>query len=147
MSDQRTDQVFGAEPRIDGTLPSSPEEAKRLGLTEIDVSEATEYYRTSRGQKPNGVNSWLSSYQAAAMGWDAYHLAEILLTQPLMVVVGNKVGAFGPYRDGYEIFGKAASKKKEIVEIAGWSHYDLYDKPEPTGLALAKVGPFFKANL
>ncbi|GKT02294.1 alpha/beta hydrolase [Acidovorax sp. SUPP3434] len=147
MSDQRTAEVLGAEPRIDVALPSSPEEAKRLGLTEIDVSEATEYYRTSRGQKPNGVNSWLFSYQAAAMGWDAYHLAEILLTQPLMVVVGNKVGAFGAYRDGYEIFGKAASKKKEIVEIAGWSHYDLYDKPEPTGLALEKVVPFFKANL
>ncbi|WP_447826575.1 alpha/beta hydrolase [Aeromonas hydrophila] len=147
IAKQRTEEVLGAEPRIDDVLPSSPEEATRLGLTEIDVFEATEYYRTPRGQKPNGVNSWRFSHHGAALGWDAFHLAELLLTQPLMIVVGDKVGAFGAYRDGYEIFGKAASKKKEIVEIAGWSHYDLYDKPEPTALALEKVARFFKEHL
>ncbi|KHN91389.1 alpha/beta hydrolase [Pectobacterium actinidiae] len=147
ISNQRTAEILGSTARVDDVLPSSPEEATRLGLTEIDVFEATEYYRTPRGQKPNGVNSWLFSHQSAAVGWDAFHLAEVLLTQPLMVVVGNKVGAFGAYRDGYEIFGKAASRKKEIVEIAGWSHYDLYDKPEPTELALKKIVPFFKEHL
>ena len=49
------------------------------------------------------------------MGWDAFHLAEVLLTQPLMVVVGDRVGAFGAYRDGCEIIGRAASKHKELV--------------------------------
>jgi fermentation-respiration switch protein FrsA (DUF1100 family) len=36
---------------------------------------------------------------------------------------------------------------KHIVVTQGWSHYDLYDKPEPVALALAKVAPFFKENL
>lgn len=147
IAKQRTAEVLGAKRRVDDVLPPSLEEATRLGFTEIDVFEATEYYRTPRGQKPNGRNSWLFSQQSTAVGWDAYHLAEVFLTQPLMVVVGDKVGSFGAYRDGYEIFGKAASKKKEIIEIAGWSHYDLYDKPEPTSLALEKVVPFFKENL
>ncbi len=147
MAKQRTAEARGEKLRVDDLLPPSPDEAKKRGLTEIDVYEATDYYRTSRGQKPCGLNRSLFSHQAAAVGWDAFHLAEVLLTQPLMVVVGNKVGAFGAYRDGCEIIGRAASKKKELVVLSGWSHYDLYDKPEPVRQALAKLSPFYKENL
>ena len=147
MAKQRTAEARGQQLRVDDLLPPSPEEAKKRGLTEIDLYEATEYYRTPRGQKPNGLNRSLFSHQAAAVGWDAFHLCEVLLTQPLMVVVGDKVGAFGAYRDGCEIIGRAASKTKELVVVEGWSHYDLYDKPEPVGQALAKLVPFYKENL
>lgn len=109
--------------------------------------EATQYYRTPRGQKPHGVNRAFFSHQAAAAGWNAFHLAEVLLTQPLIVVVGDIVGAFGAYGDGCEIIGRAASQKKELVVVPGWSHYDLYDKPEPVAKALAKLIPFYKENL
>jgi fermentation-respiration switch protein FrsA (DUF1100 family) len=64
-----------------------------------------------------------------------------------MVVVGNRVGAFGAYRDGREIIGRARSEKKELVVVEGWSHYDLYDKPEPVRQALSKLIPFYKENL
>jgi fermentation-respiration switch protein FrsA (DUF1100 family) len=147
MARQRTAEARGEKLRVDDLLPPSPGEAKRRGITEIDVYEATEYYRTPRGQKPNGVNRSLFSHSSAAVGWDAFHLAEVLLTQPLMVVVGDKPGAFGAYRDGCEIIGRAASKKKELVVVQGWSHYDLYDKPEPVSQALAKLIPFYKKNL
>jgi fermentation-respiration switch protein FrsA (DUF1100 family) len=64
-----------------------------------------------------------------------------------MVVVGDKVGAFGAYRDGCEIIGRARSEKKELVVLQGWSHYDLYDKPEPVAKALGKLIPFYKERL
>ena len=147
MAKQRTAEARGADYKVDDLLAASPEEAKRLGVTDRDPLEATEYYRTPRGQKPNGLNRSLPSHQAAAAGWDAFHLAEVLLTQPLCVVVGDQVGAFGAYRDGCEIIGRARSEKKELVVIEGWSHYDLYDKPEPVALALAKLVPFYKENL
>lgn len=147
MAKQRTAEARGAELHVDDLLPPSPAEAKRRGLTEIDVYEATDYYRTPRGQKPHGANRSLLSHQAAAVGWDAFHLAEVLLTQPLMAVVGDKVGAFGAYRDGCEIIGRARSDKKELVVLPGWSHYDLYDKPEPVALALAKLVPFYREHL
>ncbi|HHU9835226.1 alpha/beta hydrolase, partial [Escherichia coli] len=86
-------------------------------------------------------------HQTVAVGWDAFHLAEVLLTQPLMVVVGDRVGAFGAYRDGCEIIGRAASKHKELVVVEGYSHYDLYDKPEPVKQALDKLIPFYKTHL
>jgi uncharacterized protein len=69
-----------------------------------------------------------------------------LLTQPLMVVIGDKVGAFGAYRDGMEIYGRGRPAKKQLVALEGWSHYDLYDKPEPVSPALAKLIPFFKEH-
>ncbi|MBX8783955.1 alpha/beta hydrolase [Pseudochrobactrum sp. XF203] len=147
MARQRTAEARGAELHVDNLLASSVEEARAAGITDRDPLEATDYYRTPRGQKPNGLNRSLLSHQAAAVGWDAFHLAEVLLTQPLCIVVGDKVGAFGAYRDGCEIIERAASKQKELVVLEGWSHYDLYDKEEPVRLALAKLVPFYKENL
>ena len=147
MARQRTAEARGAELHVDNLLASSVEEARAAGITDRDPLEATDYYRTPRGQKPNGLNRSLLSHQAAAVGWDAFHLAEVLLTQPLCIVVGDKVGAFGAYRDGCEIIERAASKQKELVVLEGWSHYDLYDKEEPVRLALAKLVPFYKKNL
>lgn len=70
------------------------------------------------------------------------------MTQPVMAVIGAKVGAFGAYRDGMEIYGRSvASKDRQLVELNDWSHYDLYDKPEPVGLAMERIAPFFEAHL
>ncbi|WP_216612017.1 alpha/beta hydrolase, partial [Myxococcus xanthus] len=102
MAKQRTAEARGAPLHVDNLLANSVEEARAAGVTDRDPLEATDYYRTSRGQKPNGLNRSLLSHQAAAVGWDAFHLAEVLLTQPLCVVVGDQVGAFGAYRDGCE---------------------------------------------
>lgn len=147
IAKQRTAEARGVAVRIDNVLPPSVEEGKKMGITDIDVLEATEYYKTSRGQQPHGATSTLFSHMSVAAGWDAFHLAEVLLTQPLMVVVGDKPGAFGAYRDGCEIIERARSEKKELVVVKGWSHYDLYDKPEPVAQALARLIPFFKENL
>lgn len=144
---QRTVEARGGTLHVDNLLANSVDEARAAGVTDRDALEATDYYRTARGQKPNGLNRSLLSHQAAVVGWDAFHLAEVLLSQPLCVVVGDQVGAFGAYRDGCEIIERAASKKKELVIVEGWSHYDLYDKPEPVGQALAKLIPFYKENL
>jgi len=144
---QRTAEARGAEWHADDLLPSSVIAARDAGVHEIDVLEATEYYRSPRGAKPHGLNRSLLSHQAAAIGWDAFHLAEVLLTQPLMAVVGDKPGAFGSYRDGCEIVERAASRDKELVVAEGWSHYDLYDKPEPVGIALDKLIPFYRKHL
>ena len=147
MGKQRTAEAQGADRYVIDYLPPSVEEGRKNGVTDIDVLEATEYYKTPRGQKPNGATSGLFSFNSAAMGWDAFFAAEILLTQPLMIVIGDKPGGFGAYRDGWEIYGRAASKDKHIVVAEGWSHYDLYDKAEPVNFALASVVPFFKEHL
>ena len=83
-----------------------------------------------------------------AMNWDAFAFAELLLTQPLHIVIGGGTpGAFGSYRDGFELFGRARSQQKRLQIVEGASHYDLYDQPDATGQALAQIVPFFRQHL
>ncbi|MBX3232634.1 MAG: alpha/beta hydrolase [Labilithrix sp.] len=148
MAAQRTKEARGGELQVNELLPASPDVAKANGLTERDVFEATDYYKTPRGQKEGGATRMLFSHAQKTLAWDAFAFAETLLTQPIMVVIGQKVGAFGAYRDGLEIYGRAtASKDRQLVSLEDWSHYDLYDKPEPVKLSLEKLVPFFKKHL
>ncbi len=148
MAAQRTAEARGGERQVNELLPASLAEAKDNGMTERDVYEATEYYKTPRGQQPGGATRMLFSHAQKTLAWDAFSFAETLMTQPVMAVIGQKVGAFGAYRDGMEIYGRAvASKDRQLVELEDWSHYDLYDKSEPVGLAIAQIVPFFKEHV
>lgn len=147
MAKQRTAEMRGATILVNDVLPPSVEAGRAAGLSDIDVLEATDYYRTQRGQKPHGLNRMIPSHLPSAIGWDGFHLAEVLLTRPMCIVVGDRPGAFGAYRDGAEIVERAASKEKELVVAEGWSHYDLYDQPEPVKIALDKLIPFYKKHL
>lgn len=136
MAAQRTAEARGSELKIDELLPPNIEFAKENGLTERDVFEATEYYKTSRGQTEGGATRMLFSHAQKTLSWDAFAFAETLLTQPVMAVVGQKVGAFGAYRDGQEIYGRSVqSKDRQLVNLENWSHYELYDHPEEIGRA------------
>lgn len=147
MAQQRTAEARGEDARVDDYLPESVEAGKQAGIDDIDMLEATDYYKTDRGQTPGGATSATFSRRAAAVGWDAFFDAEQLLTQPLLVVIGDKPGGFGAYRDGQEIYGRAASKDKRLLVLPDTSHYELYDQPEPTGKAIEAAAEFFGTHL
>lgn len=147
IAQQRTAQARGAEPLIIGYIPNSQEERAAVGMNDIDIIEAIDYYKTPRGQSPNSPNRLRFDSLDKVIAFDAFHLAEHLLTQPLMIIVGDRPGAFGSYRDGYELFNKAASQDKHIHVVQGASHYDLYDQPKATGEALEQLIPFFRKHL
>ncbi|KAJ3494362.1 hypothetical protein NLG97_g4135 [Lecanicillium saksenae] len=146
IAKQRTAEAQGAERNILQYLPPTVEAAKNM-TTDPDVTEATDYYKTDRGRAANGCTSGLLSYNSSALAWDAFNHAEILMTKPFMVVVGDIPGSFGAYRDALEVHGRAAAKEKEVVVLPGVSHYGLYDKPESVKPALEKVIPFLKKHL
>ncbi|MDA3626290.1 alpha/beta hydrolase [Saccharopolyspora sp. WRP15-2] len=147
IAQQRTAEARGEQSAVNGFLPETAEAAQQTG--DIDIIEAFEYYRTDRGQAEHGCVLFEVAHGTAALGWDAFHLAEELLDQPLLIVIGDeaKQGAFGAYRDGHEIYERAASTDKELLEIDGASHYDLYDRPNGAGEALKAVIPFFADKL
>ncbi|WP_046157048.1 alpha/beta hydrolase [Chromobacterium vaccinii] len=147
MAEQRTAEARGEARHVINYLPPSLEAAMSAGVADIDVLEATDYYKSPRGMQPNGATSGLFSFNSAAIAWDAFAHAELLLTQPLLVVTGDKPGGFGAYRDSCEIHGRAASKVKQLLVAEGWSHYDLYDRPEAVAVALEKLIPFFREHL
>lgn len=146
MAAQRTAQMRGEEAKADLFVPESMAAAKQAGITDVDVLGATDYYRNRCVNDSAGTRA-LFSHRAVSVGWDAFHLAETLLTTPMIVVIGDIPGGFGAYRDGQEIYGRAASKYKELVVVEGASHYELYDQPGPVGKALDKLVPFFKQHL
>ncbi|OAA52806.1 dienelactone hydrolase domain-containing protein [Beauveria brongniartii RCEF 3172] len=146
IAKQRTAEAQGAERNISQYLPPTVDEAKKI-TADPDVVEATEYYMTERGRTPNGRAGGLLSYNSSALAWDAFNHAEVLMTGPFMVVVGDIPGSFGAYRDALEVHGRAGSKEKELVVLPGVSHYSLYDKPESVKPALEHVLPFLKKHL
>ena len=64
-----------------------------------------------------------------------------------MVIVGDKPGGFGAYRDVQEIYGRAGSKEKRNVVLPGVALYMLYNKPEAVKPALDQVLPFLTKHL
>lgn len=147
VAKQRTAEANGVEPLIVNWTPNSADEAKEQGMNEKDLLECIDYYRTQRGNHPRSSNQLLFTSFGNTINFDAFHLADQLLTQPLLIIVGDRVGAFGSYRDGFELYNKAASNNKKIHVVKGASHYDLYDDPKATNEALENIVPFFTKNL
>lgn len=144
---QRTAEARSAEPKVTTYIPNSQEEREQAGIEDVDIKQAIEYYKTPRGAADGSPNKLLFSGLAAVLGFDAFHLTDQLLTQPLQVICGDVPGAFGSHRDGYELFDKARSQDKNLLVIPGATHYDLYDQPEPTGKALEQLTKFFGQHL
>ncbi|ASA23439.1 alpha/beta hydrolase [Paenibacillus donghaensis] len=147
IGQQRTAEARGADSMITNWIPRNQEEREQAGITDIDIIEAVDYYTTPRGQNPNSPNKLNFISVGSVLGFDAFHLAEELLTQPLQIIIGSVQGAFGSYKDGHELYNKAASKDKNLYIVEGASHYDLYDRPEPVKEAVEKLGDFYKAFL
>lgn len=144
---QRTAEARGADPMITNWIPNNQEEREKAGITDIDITEAIDYYTTPRGQSPNSPNKLKFTSLESVIGFDAFHLVEELLTQPLQIIVGSVQGGFGSYKDGHELYNRAASEKKDLFVVEGASHYDLYDQPEPVKQAVEKLNAFYKENL
>lgn len=147
LGKQRTAEARGAEPAITTYIPNSPGECAAAGITDIDIVEAVDYYRTQRGQQPGSPNKLRFTSINGAFAFDAFHLADQLLTQPLQIIIGSVPGGFGSYRDGYELFYKARSAKKGLHVVQGASHYEMYDNPKYVDEAMGVLGPFFGENL
>ncbi|WP_349962813.1 alpha/beta hydrolase [Rhizobium sp. ZPR3] len=142
ISQLRAAEARGADPMI---VPWIPDEYKVSEDT--DLRGAYDYYRTPRGARPNWQNKLRFSTMDAVMAFDAFALADMLLTQPLQVIVGSKPGAYNSNRDGHELYKLAASTKKDLQVMDGASHFDMYDNPQYVDKAVTKFTEFYRTNL
>ncbi|NMI03345.1 alpha/beta hydrolase [Paenibacillus sp. SZ31] len=147
VAQQRTAEARGAEPLTNPWIPGSHGEREAAGMNELDIKQAVDYYRTSRGQHPNSPNRLKFTSVDSIIAFDAFHLADSLLTQPLQIIVGSIRGAFGSYHDGHDLYQRAASEHKDLFIVEGASHYDLYDKTEPVKEAVDRLDAFYKKYL
>ncbi len=145
---QRSAEARGAAPLINNWIPNSTQERDAAGITKdnVDVFQAVEYYRTPRGQNACAPNQLRFTSMGSVIAFDAFHLVEELLNQPIQIIVGSVPGAFGSLKDGQELYQRVKGEK-DLFVVEGATHYDLYDQPEATGKALSRLVPFYRKHL
>lgn len=139
---QRTVEARGGEAMIVPWVVDAQKDSE-----DVDLRGAYEYYCTPRGKHPNSPNKLRYTSMADVMAFDPLNMIDRYLTQPLMIIVGDRKGAFGSYDTGYQIYEKAASEHKSLHVIKDACHYDLYDKPEAVNEAVALLSGFYREYL
>ena len=146
VGQQRTAEARGAEAARNPWIPDTPEQAQAAGITDREVLDAVDFYRTPRGFSEHSTNRLLVRSTTALLGYDAFHLVGELLTQPIQVIVGGRMGSTGSYQDGLQLCEQARSAQ-ELLVIDGAGHYDLYDKPEYVDPAVGRLAAVVPDNL
>ncbi|MBU9548037.1 alpha/beta hydrolase [Burkholderia multivorans] len=135
----RTEEANGAETGYFPIVPQSTKEAPNA-----DLAEAVEYYRTTRGQYSTSPSIAPVRSLMQLVIFDAFHLVDQFLTQPIQIVAGENAGTRWMSED---LFRRAASTDKHLHIVPGGTHVGMYDKPNLVAEAMSKLGPFFKAKL
>ena len=125
VAEQRTAEARGADPMI---LTMMTEDMSKS--EDNDVRGGAQYYLSERGKHPNWANKMRFTGMDGVIGFDAFHLADMLLTQPLQIIVGSEDGSFHSRQEGHDLFKLAASQSKDIVVMDGATHFDMYDQPQ-----------------
>ncbi|WP_420606516.1 alpha/beta hydrolase [Novosphingopyxis sp.] len=142
---QRTSEARGGKSRREPWIPNSMDEAKAAGITDPDTLDAVDFY-ANRRPSDTRTNRLLFHSNGALMGFDAFHLVGELLTQPLQVIVGGRLGTTFSFQDGKTLFERATNKEDFLI-IDGAGHYDLYDKDEYVDQAIERLDGFYKDHL
>ncbi|ALN75077.1 alpha/beta hydrolase [Aureimonas sp. AU20] len=143
---QRTIEARGGAPKREAWIPDTLDEAHAAGITDPDLLDAVDFYRTPRGYSEHSTNRRIFTSLGPMMGFDAFHLVGELLIQPLQVIVAGRLGATFSYADGQTLFERARNRRGfHVVEGAG--HYDLYDKRPFIDEAAEVLAAFFGKTL
>jgi fermentation-respiration switch protein FrsA (DUF1100 family) len=135
----RTDEANGA---ATGYYPIVPPTAK--DAPNADLAEAVEYYRTPRAQCATSPSIAPTRSLMQLVTFDAFHLVDLFLTQPIQIVAGEDAGTRWISED---LFRRAASRDKHLHIVPRASHIGMYDKPDLVAEAMSKLGPFFRTRL
>ena len=143
ISEMRTAKARGGEKNI---IAWMPDEYKNSA--DFDEKGGHDYYTDKkRGAGENWDNKMIFSSMDSVAMFDAFHFCEKFLTQPLCIVVGDKVGSFNAMKDSKNLYERAASKDKKIFVLENVSHFDLYDNEKIVDSAVEKFAEFFNRVL
>ncbi|WP_454860052.1 alpha/beta hydrolase [Promicromonospora soli] len=146
MADARTEENRTGELTRENWLPDTLEDAAVAGLADIDTIQAITYYRTERGGNEHSTNRRLSRGDSLLLGYDAYHLVDQLMTQPLQVILAGRIGNTGSYESGMRLW-KLAPNPVDLMVVEGAGHYEMYDVPEYVDAAVDRLAGFYSNRL
>ncbi|MFD7023449.1 alpha/beta hydrolase [Promicromonospora sukumoe] len=146
MADARTRENRTGELGRDNWLPDTLEDAAAAGMTDIDTTQAITYYRTGRGRNEHSTNRRLSRGDSLLLGYDAFHLVDELMTQPLQVVLAGRRGNTNSYEAGMRLW-EMAPNPVDLMVVEGAGHYEMYDVPEYVDAAVDRLAKFYTDHL
>ncbi|KAJ6142884.1 hypothetical protein N7471_002337 [Penicillium samsonianum] len=135
---QITAEVKGAERAAAPYVPPQPD-----NKTPRDLREASDYYLTPRAQHPRAENKMLYLSFPRVLTFDAFHLADVFLKQPVLLIAGSEAGSLWHTERLDKLIGGAT---KKIIVPKG-AHMDFYDNEAYVGPAVKDVAEFMKTNL
>lgn len=112
---------------------------------ELDVwrENGKRFYLTERNQDPHWRNETLLWSYDKMLQFAALDTIELLTPTPLLVIAGDQAETLDQSKAAYA----RANEPKELLLLAGGTHFDLYDRPEYVDPAIARIDAFFKNHL
>ena len=101
---------------------------------------------TDRGHNEHSTNRRLSRGDSLLLGYDAFHLVDLLMTQPLQVVLAGRRGTTGSYEAGMRLW-ELAPNPVDLMVVEGAGHYEMYDVPEYVDAAVDRLAGFYTEHL
>ncbi|MEI2296746.1 alpha/beta hydrolase [Ensifer sp. MJa1] len=138
-SNARTDDAKGGAA---ATMPLAP--MREADAPNAELREAWEYYHTPRAAHPTAPGFATLRSLNQIITYDAYHLANVYLTQPILAVVGSDAGSKWMSDD---LIARAASTDKAMHIVNGANHMSLYDGKTHVDEAVSALAPFFREKL
>ncbi|KAJ6155899.1 X-Pro dipeptidyl-peptidase (S15 family) protein [Penicillium chermesinum] len=135
---QITAENNGAEPAAAPYVPPQLDDK-----TPADMKEAHDYYLTPRAQHPRACNKMLIRSFPLVLNFDAFHLADLYLTQPTLLIAGEKAGSLWHTEKLDKLIGGASKK----LIVPGGTHMDFYDQDKYVDLAVKNVSEFMSEKL
>ncbi len=138
-SNARTSDISSGEYAV---MPLAP--MKESDAPNEELRQAWEYYHTPRAQYPTAPGYATLRSLNQIITYDAYHMAEVYLTQPMQIVAGSQAGSKWMSDDLYD---RASSQDKRYHIVEGANHMDLYDGKAYVAEAISVLAPFFEETL
>ncbi len=137
----RQAEAAGAEPEVLGFADMSTEEARQI---KVDLYREGFFYYAVTHKTPTAPGSYLKSSLMEMMAWDANDHAD-LITQPLLIVVGEK--SDGRYMAQESFDAATGTTDKELFIVPGATHIKTYYVPQYVEQISSKIQNFFTVKL
>ncbi|WP_163713033.1 alpha/beta hydrolase [Mangrovibacterium lignilyticum] len=121
-----------------------PEADQLTGNEPEFVQGYVNYYKTERGFHPRSINSngsWTATNPLSFMNMPLLTYINEISPRPILIIAGENAHSRYFSEDAYE----AANEPKELMNIPGAVHTDLYDKVDV--IPFDKLESFFEENL
>lgn len=138
-SNARTADAKGGAAAIMPLAPMKEEDAPNA-----ELREAWEYYHTPRAECATAPGFATLRSLNQIITYDAYHMADVYLTQPILSVVGSAAGSKWMSDD---LLARAASTDKAMHIVEGANHMSLYDGKSYVDEAVSVLASFFGEKL